>query len=87
MHYAASKVACTFSCAALLVLFTPLFSAPRSDALNCLGLQALRELRADTAVAYPEQRKLQIAPEQVRHSPFASNIYRQGVPLDYICVF
>ena len=38
--------------------------------VEVLGLQALRELRAETAVAYPEQRKLQIAPEQVRRSPF-----------------
>ena len=44
---------------------------PSSDVLTFLGLQALRELRAETAVAYPEQRKLQIAPEQVRHIPFS----------------
>ena len=63
------NVAQVFSSAALLAIFRHQVPAPPSYALNCLGLQALRELRVETAVAYPEQRKLQVAPEQMRHSP------------------
>ena len=36
--------------------------------MNRSGLQVLRELRAETAVAYPERRNNQIAPEQVRQT-------------------
>lgn len=35
---------------------------------TCSGLQVLRELRNETAVAYPERRNNQIAPEQARQT-------------------